>query len=52
MKNYSLNLNQKNAKMPTDKLPSLKVDKTSYIMPKTKSIMPKVQNKGRGLGKY
>jgi hypothetical protein len=45
MKNLSLNLDQKNAKMPTDKSPSLKVSKKPYVM-------PKVQNKGRGLGKY
>jgi hypothetical protein len=45
MKNYSMNMNQKNAKMPANKSPSLKVDKKPYVM-------PKVQNKGRGLGKY
>ena len=45
MKNYSINLNQKNAKMPTNKTPSLKVEKKGYGM-------SKVSNKGRGLGKY
>jgi len=51
MKNYSMNMNQKNAKMPTDKSPSLKVDKKPYVMKKPYP-MPTVQNKGRGLGKY
>ena len=46
MKNYSINLNQKNAKMPTDKSPSLKIEK------KKPYVMPKVSNTGRGLGKY
>ena len=46
MKNYSLNLNQKNAKMPTDKSPSLKIEK------KKPYVMPQPSNKGRGLGKY
>jgi hypothetical protein len=46
MKNYSINLNQKNAKMPTDKSPSLKVEKKKVY------DMGKVANKGRGLGKY
>lgn len=46
MKNYSIKLNQKNAKMPTNKSPSLKVGK------KKSYLMPTVSNKGRGLGKY
>jgi len=46
MKNLSINLNQKNAKMPTNKSPSLKVDK------KKGYGMPQPSNKGRGLGKY
>jgi hypothetical protein len=46
MKNYSINLNQKNAKMPTNKTPSLKVEK------KKSYSMATVSNKGRGLGKY
>jgi hypothetical protein len=46
MKNLSINLNQKNAKMPTNKSPSLKVEK------KKGYGMGKVSNKGRGLGKY
>jgi hypothetical protein len=46
MKNYSINLNQANTKMPTDKSPSLKVSKEK------KYLNPKVANTGRGLGKY
>jgi len=46
MKNLSINLNQKNTKMPTNKSPSLKVEK------KKPYVMPKVSNAGRGLGKY
>ena len=46
MKNLSINLNQKNAKMPTDKSPSLKIEK------KKSYVMPQPSNKGRGLGKY
>jgi len=45
MKNYSMNMNQKNMKTPANKMPSVKVEKKPYVM-------PKVQNKGRGLGKY
>ena len=46
MKNLSINLNQKNAKMPTNKSPSLRVEK------KKPYVMPQPSNKGRGLGKY
>jgi hypothetical protein len=46
MKIKSLNLNQKNAKMPTVHTPSLAVTKQKGYM-----IKGKVYNKGRGLGK-
>ena len=46
MKMQNLNLNQKNAKMPTVRTPSLKVTKE-----KGYPMKGKVYNKGRGLGK-
>jgi hypothetical protein len=47
MKIKSLNLNQKNAKMPTVHTPSLAITKQ-----KGYAIKGKVHNQGRGLGKY
>lgn len=47
MKIKSLNMSQKNAKMPTVHTPSLAIKKQ-----KGYEIKGKVHNKGRGLGKY